>query len=542
MPQVSSRSGTGCSAVRARPPVSVATALFLFCGALACEPPEVPSPTGAATTVSRTSLQAAPGCFQVTQGPPLLDPRRSLAVTEQSILARFSFERVMNQLASQSGVAGLTGLRLFQQWWDTQNPGPGLGLGPHCDDEMVNGSATLNGYPYDCRPAPAEGALAAVDPFANAGSNPDAFIPVGLFNRFDLAPPDGEHCGEHRIVYAKRSGMTNDNDRNLIIFEAAIPNPTPSKGLAGCFPIASFWASLSTQPTQRRAALLETFYFTGLTGRDRPTDENKRPVTLAPVVHIDNFGNVGRGQIRTNQFMQPVSPRVWSLREFHIRRTCADSACTAATVVPVTVKTNPWGGLFSPNVADTALPEYHHGAPIFQKWLPARIGGLLGDDVLGFTLPNTTAFDNAQSNSSGSAENRYAVQLGAAGSPFWQALEAALTVANSSLTPDQVVLRAQTQSCAGCHQLNNAFDSVTQINNPGPVGGGLTWPASLRFVHISEQQPERVGADTRFRISAALTTSFLPARAQLLKEYLQGTVGCGRDLTAKPTLSGRTTH
>ncbi len=49
-----------------------------------------------------------------------LDIRRSLVVTEQPILERFTFQRVMTQLAAQSGVSGLTALGLFQQWWDTQ--------------------------------------------------------------------------------------------------------------------------------------------------------------------------------------------------------------------------------------------------------------------------------------------------------------------------------------------------------------------------------------------------------------------------------------
>src|SRR4051812_40841859 len=45
-----------------------------------------------------------------------IDVRRSLAVTEQSILSRFSLQRVLSQLATQSGVPGLTATALFQQW------------------------------------------------------------------------------------------------------------------------------------------------------------------------------------------------------------------------------------------------------------------------------------------------------------------------------------------------------------------------------------------------------------------------------------------
>jgi hypothetical protein len=47
-------------------------------------------------------------------------------------------------------------------------------------------------------------------------------IHIEPFNRFDVAPSDGSHCGEYRIVYTKRSGIANSLVRNLIIFEAAL--------------------------------------------------------------------------------------------------------------------------------------------------------------------------------------------------------------------------------------------------------------------------------------------------------------------------------
>src|SRR5688572_11075726 len=93
----------------------------------------------------------------------VVDPRRSLAVTEVEILEGFKFDRVLDQLVEQSEVPGLTSLALFQQWWDTQNP-------PGC-------TGTLNGYPYQCRPAPMEGAQATVDPFANPLTSPHAYLP-----------------------------------------------------------------------------------------------------------------------------------------------------------------------------------------------------------------------------------------------------------------------------------------------------------------------------------------------------------------------------
>ncbi|MBE7448113.1 MAG: Na/Pi symporter [Kofleriaceae bacterium] len=85
---------------------------------------------------------------QLAQGAPALEPRRSLAITELPILERFGLERVLDQLVATSGVAGLDARTLFQQGWDVFNPGPGLGLGPHCDDTVdPDLGPTLNGSP-----------------------------------------------------------------------------------------------------------------------------------------------------------------------------------------------------------------------------------------------------------------------------------------------------------------------------------------------------------------------------------------------------------
>jgi hypothetical protein len=45
----------------------------------------------------------------------VVDPRKSLAVTDQTILANFAFSRVMKQLVDQAHVPGMTELLLFQR-------------------------------------------------------------------------------------------------------------------------------------------------------------------------------------------------------------------------------------------------------------------------------------------------------------------------------------------------------------------------------------------------------------------------------------------
>jgi len=435
--------------------------------------------------------------------PPVeLDVRRSLVVTEQPILARFSFERVMNQLASQARIRGLSATSLFQQWWDTQNPTAlATTSGPHCDSTVdANLGPVINGFPYSCRPAPAEGAQATCNPFTDAAC---AYIPVGLFNRFDLAPADGSSCGEYRIVFSKTTGITNSRDRNLLIFEASMPNPEPKRGLQGCRSIVDFWADLSrVSNIDERGRKLEQFYFRGL-GYGAP-----------PVVDIRNYGDnaLGLGQIRTNQFVQDgLEARAWSLREFKLQKRCTtrrrngcnESDC-ALNFVPVTNKTNPYGPLFS----ETST---HSKQAAFKDSFVDQVESLSANQLTAISMNVPDTFNSAQSQASGSTETNYLANFEDGGS-FAERIEDRLAYAGSELEPVDIVARAQTQTCAGCHRISNGAD----------LGGGLTWPSSLGFTHVTETEPETVDGVVRFRISEALTTTFLPHRKNVMSAYLMG--------------------
>ena len=441
--------------------------------------------------------------------PRAIDARRSLAVTDLDILSRFSFERVMTQLAAQSGVPGLTAVQLFQQWWDTQNPGPGLYEGPHCDDEVSSDyESQLNGYPYFCR-SEAEGTQATCNPFAP--NSECAYIPIGLFNRFDQAPEDGSHCGEHRIVYAKQSGLSSTSDRNLLIFEAALMNPLPHLGAKGCKKIADIWANLTPVASQSaRAGALERFYFEGQGG-------------VPPVVSIAHFGDnaLGIGQIRTNQFSHTTTG--WSFREFKLLRTCSGSACSAMHFVPVTNKTNAFGPLFAPG---STLPA----AVDFPAFFLTQVESLASATSLpDISLQVPDVYNSAQSQASGSTayEMRY---LDHFGGDLQTNVQAALTTLGSSLTPEQIVLRAQSQSCAGCHRLNNSVY----------LGGDLTWTPSLGFTHVTERETEVVGGVVRYRLSDALINDLLPRRTQILQDFLSDTPRPSKG--PKVPLSGSHSH
>lgn len=416
-----------------------------------------------------------------------INPRRTLAVTETAILASFPVQDVFNQLAAQGG--GYTGNQLFRQLWDTQNPSPGqadlhaVTNYAHCN----NNSNTLNGFPYDCRTAEGQEATST--------ATQATYAAVGLYNRFDLAPTNGTNCGEYRIVFAKMGSTFN---RNFIIFEAVLPNPSPVLGIEGCRPIANFWRDLSDDASvSSRASKLRAFYFEG---RATP---GGTVLALIPVVHVDNYGarTADTGQVRTNQFRGFP----WMLREFKLQRTCGTTCVTK--FAPVTVKTNPFGGLFNPN-------STHPLAGQFQSHFITQVPSLAINDVdlFNYTVPD--AFNSGQSNSQDfSVPDNYMLQFGTGASTFRTNIQNKLTSIGSSLTPDQIVARAQAQSCGGCHARSDNAN----------LGGGVIFPMahqSPTFVHSTEfTEPSPEGGD-RFQISPALTGTFLPHRQSVLANYL----------------------
>jgi hypothetical protein len=105
---------------------------------------------------------------------------------------------------------------------------------------------------------------------------------------------------------------------------------------------------------------------------------------------------------------------------------------------------------------------------------------------------------------------KYPEQFGTGASALRSAIQTQLTGLGSTLTPDDIVKRAQTQTCAGCHRLSNNV----------ALGGGLTWPASLGFTHVTERETEVVGTETRFKLSDALNNALLPARKQILDDFM----------------------
>jgi hypothetical protein len=408
--------------------------------------------------------------------------RPSMVVTDPVVLAKFPFKRTMQQLLTTAGATGETTKSLYQSWMATFGP-----------TDCTNTKIDPNHYGEVC-PRPDEFKLASVDP--TNPNDPTRFVPVGLFDRFDLAPKNGANCGEYRVVYAMKS--TAIAGRGFYIFEATLPNPSPEQGLAGCLPIAEFWQGLSKVTSSTTlASKLEKFYYLGTAIPN-----------VAKVVDAHNYGLAvdggahGTGQIRSNMF---IDSHEWHLREFKATLACVPSspACTLS-IDHVTAKTNPANELFDGT---------HAKAPQFLSLFPAKVKALVAtDDVstIGMSIQN-------QFNEFESVSQRLDVDYQRfTDAALTQAIQNQLVALGSNLTPAHVLRRATTQTCAGCHAISPGSELGTEN------GGLLFWPASLGFVQIDETS----------NLSDALQSHFLPHRRDVLDQFIAA--HCGAPASVEP--------
>ena len=398
----------------------------------------------------------------------------------------------------------------------TPNPAPTPAI-PHCDDA----STTINGFPNQCRD-PAEGQEANDTTEATMNT----YRPIALVNRMDLAHEGWRNCGEFRIVYAKREASPSDIKRNLIIFEAILPNPKPGCR-EGCLEAAKLWKSLSGMTAALdRAQALEKFYYQG-------------HADFRPVVHVDHYsatgvtssyGSSGSGQIRTNQFWTPnFNQFPWMLKEFKTVIDCGGAKC-AFNLFPISVRVNPFGPLWSERFA-------HDGNPLAQRALDFQASVLTRDNLdqladgringIGYSVE--PVFNAAQSFSlvgAGFVDN-YRDQFALAdpnNTVFRNDLAAAAQA--RGLTANQMVNRAITQSCAGCHKPDTfGIDQQDSLGAAVAPGGTLVnrWPAALSFVHTdgvssspSELNQTWFAPGTGHALSDALKTTFLPERKNFM--------------------------
>jgi hypothetical protein len=411
-----------------------------------------------------------------------LDARRSFVVTDQAILDGFSFERVMNAIVARSGTR-TTAIRLYQQLFDTQNAKPGL-VAPdaaHCDDYIVDGKPGFNGLPRRCPTD--EGPLATTNPFAKGDH-----IPLGLINRFDLTPVDGSNCGQYRIIFAKRSSSAFN--RLHFIFEAVLPNPDPSKGIAGCRPVAQFWADLSNvNSISERRARLDRFFFTGLDGFD-------------PVFDPDHYSALSGGGIRTmHNSNAPLRNRFY---QFRLAR-----RSDQLIAEPDVLENQPFGRFFDATWDTPAAKR-------FRDAFVANVRDLAIEDENLFFMNIPREFLLAESNP-GQSELNVVFEIPFIGSlftpeglAFSTRISAELLKARSKLSPTDVVVRANRLSCTGCHFFRG---------NVGEGNGGT--PLGIEFYQqISESFTETGEAGPRFAISRTMRDVFIPHRMEIFRAFL----------------------
>lgn len=448
-----------------------------------------------------------------------IDPHRSLMVHDTATLgaANFGLRRTLQKLSDDviASVPGTTPESIFRQLWDTQNDAAGgvTAGNPHCSDN--NGK--IGAYPLNMC-ARAEGAE-AVGTDAQIATRINTYQPLALVNRLDLADAGWKNCGEHRIIYGKSGGGVA---KNLLIFEAVLPNPKPGCRSA-CRPVIDFWTELSSDPSPAsRASKLESYFYSGLPG-------------FRPVVHTSHYssgvssvyGGSGSGQIRTDQFLGFP----WTLKEFKTLLSCSGGSCDY-DLMPINVKANPYGVLWSRDVANggapTPPPSNGFATPIaglpglatnFQSEVLAQVtlDRLGNPDINTFTYEVKADKNAAESQSLGPTVDHYPNQYnGSTDAGFRTNLNA--LAAGFGLTGNQIVNRATAQSCAGCHQ-----PSTFGLTAPNSIKPGQSWPDSLGFVHVDVftrafnvadgfDVTQFSGNANGFNVSPALLTTFLPAR------------------------------
>ena len=403
------------------------------------------------------------GIHEQDAGPQSgLNPRRSLIETGQQAVAAFSLSSALGAIEANSGIAPNPNL-LYRQIIDSYSSAPGKEpTATHCGDETTDGSPSLNGFPIRCDRLEAQ----QID---NLGQ----WFPLAAVNRLDLAPSDGSHCGQQRLIFANNAPI--GNGRMFMILEAQIPNPHPECGVAACRPLAEFWANLSqVSDAGSRGKQLAGAYLSG----DPTLVANGFPAFL----NVRNL-SVGTGNIRTNNF----DDFEWTLREFKVMTDTSGGT----RAIPFPVVDAPHGELWNDT---SSLPA----GDTCRKSFITAVDHLLSDDPAEMAFPVDDTCYDSESPNDGMTQN-YPFHLGNGSGNFRSLLQERLT--GTGLTPEDIAARARfAGSCMGCHEESNGTS----------LGHGVTAPSSNEFVQVDEELTENCGDGTQcFTASPALKAGVL---------------------------------
>jgi len=438
------------------------------------------------------NAQPAPGIIFTSPQPLNGTDQQTVVINDTNLLQNsgvdFSLSRTLGQIiASALGPAADT-------------PAARLNFMKAMMRTFAVTSATnpLSGVTLALTPRPGELALNPADLLDPTNVDGGMHV-VGLFNRLDLMPANAAYCGEYRIIY--EMGVTPPpftKHHFTLIFEAALDNPNPAQGAAGCLPVAQFWMSLGNLSGTPLAQALEQFYYAGIPGAS------------GPVVDFKNYGNPF-GQVRGSTFADG-DPN-WQMREWLIKKT----STAGLTFAMHTMGDSPLISLYQvPDPNDP--PQLTALRASFQnEYLSSFIQQLTAVDMTGWQqqITDTTFFFKLAAN----FENKYSgfesSQQDALDEPvatidpqFAQNIQTAVNSLGLpwSVSSTEILERADTQTCGGCHR-GNAPKDVAPSSKPHQ---SIQWPGTLPFQHIGE-----VG-----ELSHLLTDRFLPSRFGNLTNFV----------------------
>lgn len=300
---------------------------------------------------------------------------------------------------------------------------------PQCQEVSFTGAASYDGFARRC-PTP-EGALARTDPFATG-----EYAPVAIVNRFDLA--SATTCGEIRVLFARRG--LDPLDRLNISFERVLPNH------GSCRDVAQLWTDLTRldSAAERRGRLEQLFFGSPVEG-----------------MHIRTFQHTNASG---------TSARMY---QFRIERSGEQQI-----VHPEALENSPPSGFF-----DASRPG--DIAARFREEFLRQVPRLAIDGTLDIPREFLVTEDSAALDST-----RFDEALAdPAGQEFQRRIAEALAAAGSDLTPYELIRRAESLTCTGCHAASGAPDG-------SHIGPGST-------------------------LSPALRDTFLPQRIDILRRFLQ---------------------
>jgi hypothetical protein len=295
--------------------------------------------------------------------------------------------------------------------------------------------------------------------------------PIAIVNRFDLLPADYGYCGEYRIIF---SATGDDQSKLHVALEGVVPNPEPAGTKQGCTSVAKFWRRVAeTESAGQRRHLLEDFFFRG----------------AAPLRRVlEQSSSAQRAEVRTSRIGHagPV------FAQYVIRRKGLER---------VALHNTPDGSLFDASIPSPFGME-------FRRQFIRQIRTLAIDDVNRYSMKLDSGFSVKTTDGLEPSFN-YTLpfrrsQRTVAGQTFRNEIAAELRKIDSPLSPEDIISRAETRNCVGCHQKS------------GPVGGNVIFPKAFDSgEHLADDTVSKPAA-----ASPALNDVFMPHREKFLEQFL----------------------